>query len=154
MSTQNLKWKWKWESKLQLGLCWFELEMVQPENVKQTNMWNQTTLKEYLKECPKSLRYLGETFISHEKMVTSNLIPPLSLLGVVAKGLESTIYFLFHCCFEPVHRKDVPLLLLGFDPIVLCSSFDICNFLYHWELFLFQQFLLILPFVTITMHFE
>jgi hypothetical protein len=60
--------------------------MVWPGNVKQTNMWNQGTLKKYVKECPKSLKYLGKMFISHEKLVTLNLLPPLSLPSAVAKG--------------------------------------------------------------------
>jgi hypothetical protein len=44
------------------------------------------TLKEYVKECFKSLKYFGIMFISHEKLVTFNLPPLLSFLGAVAKG--------------------------------------------------------------------
>jgi len=79
--------------------------------------------------------------ISHEKMGTSNLPPLLSLPGAVTKGFFSLILpsaFIFKHCFELIHKKDVPLLLLGLDPTIVCSSFGICILLYDLDLVLFQ----------------
>jgi hypothetical protein len=42
---------------------------------------NPNNLKRIAKKCLASLKYLGKVFISHEKMVTSNLLPLLSQLG-------------------------------------------------------------------------
>jgi hypothetical protein len=62
--------------------------------------------------------------------------------------------------FKLIHKKNVPLLL-GFNHIVVCSSFVICKLLYDLELILFQQLVFMLPLVTtqiwllvITVHYE
>jgi hypothetical protein len=82
-------------------------------------------------------------FIPHEKMVTINL-PPLSLLGAETKGFSSLILpsAYFERYFELIHKKDVPLVLLSLNPIIICSSFSICRLLNELDLVLFQQLVL------------
>jgi hypothetical protein len=136
---------------LPLGLCWFELEMALLENLKQINLWIFTTLR----NCHVSLKNLENVHSSWKKIITSWCYNWRFLF------LDFDIYFLFKCWFKLVHIKDVPLLLLSFNPTIVCYYFNICRLLYDLDLVLFQQLVLILALVNtqiwqpvVTVHCE
>ncbi len=108
--------------------------------MKQTNLWNQGTLREYVKECPKSLKYLGKTFISHEKMEALNLPPPLSLLGVVVQGFSfqnlQYVFYLNVALNSSTKKMSFPSF----------RSQPHCSLIFFWHL----QFLVWLTIISIS----
>jgi len=127
-------------------------------DLKQANLWIYITLKDY----PSSLKDLENVHSSwkngHIKLTSSSITSWCYSWKLLL--LDFAICFLFKRCFELVHRKDVPLLLWGLSPTIMCS-FSICKLLYDLNLILFQQLILIVQLVTtqiqwlaITMHCE
>ncbi len=91
-------------------------------DLKQANLWVYTTLKDCLSSLKNFKNVHSSWKIGCIKLTSSSITSKCCSWRLLF--LDSTICFIFKHCFGLVHKNDVPILLLGFNPFNMCSFFE------------------------------